>query len=195
MRNYCRRHRTGLGHDGVDDLAAVALVAHPELDYDSRGGRAHQQGIAGAAAPERLKVKAHRQISTWNAGNLETQTFDELVRVAGEAVATTIRNLPAPLRERVRTIPICYERHPSPAMVEDGVADDVMGLFVGNTLADQAAGESDLPGQIILFLATIMEESGGDRKAFLQEVRTTLLHELGHYLGLNELELRVRGLE
>jgi predicted Zn-dependent protease with MMP-like domain len=35
----------------------------------------------------------------------------------------------------------------------------------------------------------------GDEGYFRDEVRTTFLHELGHYLGLDEDELAVRGLE
>ena len=34
----------------------------------------------------------------------------------------------------------------------------------------------------------------GDEEEFRFEVRTTLMHELGHYLGLDEEELDERGL-
>jgi predicted Zn-dependent protease with MMP-like domain len=49
-----------------------------------------------------------------------------------------------------------------------------------------------------LFLENLwlmIEEEGGDERDFRFEVRTTLLHELGHYLGLNEEDLEERGLE
>ena len=48
---------------------------------------------------------------------------------------------------------------------------------------------------LILFLENLWDSAGGDEGDFCQEVRTTFLHELGHYLGLGEDELDARGLE
>jgi predicted Zn-dependent protease with MMP-like domain len=52
-----------------------------------------------------------------------------------------------------------------------------------------------MPRRIILFLDNILEQADGDPAAFRAEVRDTLLHELGHYLGLDEDDLIDRGLE
>jgi predicted Zn-dependent protease with MMP-like domain len=46
-----------------------------------------------------------------------------------------------------------------------------------------------------LFLLNIWDEADHGEAAFRREVRITLLHELGHYLGLNEKELADRELE
>jgi len=54
---------------------------------------------------------------------------------------------------------------------------------------------SILPPTITLFLANLRDEAGDDPAIFRQEVRTTLLHEIGHYLGLDEDGLIARGLE
>jgi predicted Zn-dependent protease with MMP-like domain len=51
-----------------------------------------------------------------------------------------------------------------------------------------------VPAQIILFLENIDEMVDGDEEEFRDEVRVTLIHELGHYLGLDEDELDRRGL-
>jgi predicted Zn-dependent protease with MMP-like domain len=48
--------------------------------------------------------------------------------------------------------------------------------------------------QVILFLGNLWDEVEGDVELFLSEVRTTYLHELGHYLGLDEDDLADRGL-
>ena len=53
----------------------------------------------------------------------------------------------------------------------------------------------DVPPQILLFLANLWDYADGDEALFREEVRTTYLHELGHYLGLDELDLEERGLE
>ena len=52
-----------------------------------------------------------------------------------------------------------------------------------------------LPPQIILFLENIWELAEEDEAVYREEIRTTLLHELGHYLGLDEIDLEERGLD
>jgi len=54
---------------------------------------------------------------------------------------------------------------------------------------------SPLPAQIILFLENLWDFAEEDEEFFREEVRTTYLHELGHYLGLNEIDLEERGLD
>jgi predicted Zn-dependent protease with MMP-like domain len=51
----------------------------------------------------------------------------------------------------------------------------------------------DMP-RITLFLETLWDEAGEDLDAFADEVRTTYLHELGHYFGWDEEDLEERGL-
>jgi len=104
-----------------------------------------------------------------------------------------LRSLPANLRAKARALPVTYEPWPNDALVDDGIAPDTLGLFVGGEYAE---GEHEvMPAQIILFLENIADMVEGDEKEFGSEVRTTLLHELGHYLGLDEDELFNRGLE
>jgi predicted Zn-dependent protease with MMP-like domain len=68
-----------------------------------------------------------------------------------------------------------------------------LGLFTGAEFVDE--GNIPLPPQIILFLENLRDFAEGDEVIFREEVRTTFLHELGHYLGLDEGELTERGLE
>jgi predicted Zn-dependent protease with MMP-like domain len=115
-----------------------------------------------------------------------------LVKAAREVVAATLRELPAPLRETATPLPVLYEPWPNDAIVADGYDRDLLGLFVGETHA--AGGGHDLPAQIILFIENLWDFAEGDEAVFREEVRTTYLHELGHYLGLDEEELDERGL-
>ena len=86
-----------------------------------------------------------------------------------------------------------FERLPNAAHQRDGIAPDTLGLFVGPEFAEE--GAVPMPPQIILFLENIWEQAEGDEEVFRDEIHTTLLHELGHYLGLDEDELIERGLE
>jgi predicted Zn-dependent protease with MMP-like domain len=121
-----------------------------------------------------------------------TSDWEELLRVAREEVTATLAELPGNLRERAEALPVCYERRPNRALVADGLDPDVLGLFVGPDFGVE--GHFPLPAQIILFVENIFEMVGGDDAEFRSEVRATFLHELGHYLGLDEDDLDERGL-
>ena len=120
--------------------------------------------------------------------------WNNLVSMAQPEVNCTLRSLPRQLRVQARKLPITYEPQPSQQLVDEGLDPDTLGLFVGGEFAET---HDVMPAQIILFLENIWEmicDEGGGAHEFRQEVRTTLLHELGHYLGLNEDELEQRGL-
>jgi predicted Zn-dependent protease with MMP-like domain len=70
---------------------------------------------------------------------------------------------------------------------------DTLGLFTGAEYAEE--GRIPMPPQIILFLENIWDQAEGDGNVFRGEIRTTFLHELGHFFGLDEDDLTERGLE
>ena len=115
------------------------------------------------------------------------------MKVAQEEVRRTLAALPAPLREQARVLPVSYETVPNDAILAEEYDPDLLGLFIGPPLADPES--SPLPPQIILFLDNLLDFAGEDEEFFREEVRTTYLHELGHYLGLDEIDLEDRGLE
>ncbi len=110
-------------------------------------------------------------------------------------VEETVGALPAPLRERAKALPVTFERWPNAAHRRDGIEPDTLGLFVGSEFAYEGNTTSPLPPQILLFLENLWDEAEAEEDIFREEVRTTYLHELGHYLGLDEDDLFDRGLE
>jgi predicted Zn-dependent protease with MMP-like domain len=108
-------------------------------------------------------------------------------------VEATLEALPKPLRERAEKLPVTFERQPNAGLQADGIGADTLGLFTGPEFSDE--GNVPMPPQIILFLENIWDFTEGDEEIFRDEVHTTFLHELGHYLGLDEDELTERGLE
>ncbi len=87
-----------------------------------------------------------------------------------------------------------FERVPNAARQTEGIEPDTLGLFTGPAFGDEEQSVSPLPPQIILFLENLWDFAEGNEEIFRAEVRTTYLHELGHYLGLDEDELTERGL-
>jgi predicted Zn-dependent protease with MMP-like domain len=113
--------------------------------------------------------------------------------VASAEIEKTVASLPGPLRVRAERLPVMFERQPNADLQADGIEPDVLGLFAGPDFSDEE--NVPLPPQIILFLQNILDVAEADEKFFREEVRTTFLHELGHYLGLDEEGLTERGLE
>lgn len=121
--------------------------------------------------------------------------WPRLHALALEEVETTLAALPGPLRERAEALPVTFERRPNAAHRRDGIEADTLGLFVGPEFAYEESTSLPLPPQIILFLENIWDLAEADEESFREEVHTTYLHELGHYLGLDEDDLFDRGLE
>ena len=115
--------------------------------------------------------------------------------MAEQEVERTRRGLPAEVLERASAIPVTCVPRPTRAMQRDGVDPDLLGLFVGEAFPLAAAPGGDLPAQILLFVENLADYSDGDEEIFCEEVRTTYLHELGHFLGLDEGALIRRDLE
>lgn len=122
-----------------------------------------------------------------------TDSWERLRALALDEVEAILQALPEPLKERARAVSVTLERVPNAGLQEDGIAPDTLGLFVGPDFANQ--GSVPMPPQIILFLDNIWAQAEADEEGFLDEVHTTYLHELGHYLGLDEDDLMERGLE
>ena len=123
---------------------------------------------------------------------LDWRKLDKLAR---EEVQETLTSLPAPLRSRAEALPVTFERQPNAAQRGDGIEPDTLGLFVGTEFGGEETSSMPLPPQIILYLENIWDMAEGVEEAFCEEVRTTYLHELGHYLGLDEDDLFDRWLE
>ena len=119
--------------------------------------------------------------------------WPQLQRLALEEIEATLAELPTPLRGRAKQLPVTLERVPNAGLVADGIAPDTLGLFTGAEFAEE--DHVPQPPQIILFLENLWDFAEQNEDIFLDEVHTTYLHELGHYLGLDEDDLSERGLE
>ncbi len=120
--------------------------------------------------------------------------WKQLVTLAQDEVDSILRRLPAALRDSARHVTLVCEPLPSAELVADGIEPDTLGLFQGEAYPDAAEG-GPLPAHITLYLENLWQFSGADEEIYREEVGTTFLHELGHYLGLDEDDLEQRGLD
>jgi predicted Zn-dependent protease with MMP-like domain len=118
----------------------------------------------------------------------------ELRSEASRVTKDIIRRLPAELRAKLSAAAVVLQARPDKNQVKDGIESDCLGLFTGPSIRD--GDESALlPPQIFLFLENIFDEAQDSGRSFSEELRRTFLHELGHYLGLDEVDLRLRDVD
>lgn len=121
--------------------------------------------------------------------------WEKLAQAAQVVVEETVGGLPEEIRPHAERVPISLENMPTKGMREEGIDEDTLGLFVGESFEDAGTSLSPMPGQILLFLGNIWEFADEEMDAYREEVRVTLLHELGHYFGWDEQDLFDRDLD
>ena len=114
-------------------------------------------------------------------------------------VEEVLESLPQEFRERIHNLAIFVEDRPRPSRKsrrtsEKGGPGKPRGLILGVYQGRPATRRSvfDLPtgpDRIILYQKNI-EAVCSDEAEIRHEVRQTVLHELGHYFGMDEAQLK-----
>lgn len=155
-----------------EPLVLAALVA--ELGGDLAGSDA-LLGKAARLDPERFPSPRR----------MTREAFEEVVRTAGD-------RLPETFRSRLEEVVVTVESVPSLDILreeEPPLPPELLGLFVGPSLAERSSFETpSLPSRILLFQRNL-ERIATDRDDLEEQIAITLYHELGHYLGLDEDEI------
>lgn len=120
---------------------------------------------------------------------------DEVPEVlATKVIQTTLDSLPETVRQAAEACVIEAVFMQDCLAAGEMLEEDLLGLFEGCSLADgEAATPQDLP-RIRLFLDNLWDYVDAEPDLFKEEVRVTLLHELGHFLGYDEADVEARGL-
>ena len=102
-------------------------------------------------------------------------------------VARALSGLPPELRQAVQNVEIAVEdEHPDDP--------DLFGLYEGVPLPERGDWAGALPDRIAIYRLPL-EESFGDPEELVREIRITVMHELGHYFGMDEERLEELGYE
>jgi predicted Zn-dependent protease with MMP-like domain len=105
-------------------------------------------------------------------------TFEDHVRAA-------LDELPPHIAEALQNIAVVVEN-------ENAEDPDVLGLYHGVPLPERGDMAGALPDRISIYRIPL-EESFPDPDELREEIRITVLHELGHYFGLDEDRLAELG--
>jgi len=116
------------------------------------------------------------------------RTFEQLVDRA-------LASIPSPFRESLAEVAIVIEDWPSDEQLEENGLDEddaLYGLYEGVPRTEWAADWAIVPNRITLFRQPL-EEDFEDPAELEAEVRTTVIHELAHHLGIDDERLHELG--
>ncbi len=118
--------------------------------------------------------------------SISAKVFAELVRKA-------INDLPPPYAVLMETIAVVVEEEPPQEALNElelDDKDDLLGMYQGPSLANESffsAGGAP-PARIAIYRGPILRQCESPEDV-VQEVRDTLVHELGHHVGLDDDEM------
>ena len=190
LRALARFHRVDL--EGARADAEKALAIRPQLaESHALLSRVHEflgddEASAGHAA---------------SACEIDPEVFPLPLAVPDEEfdrlVESGLTELPQAVRDHLQQIPVLVEPLPDRKVLtaeEPPLAPDILGLFIGRHLMERRHDDvPSAPGAIYLFRRNLLRACR-DRDELAREVRITVQHEVGHYLGLDEDDLDRWGL-
>lgn len=121
---------------------------------------------------------------------MDRARFRRLVREA-------VRTLPKPLLERVHNVDIVVERRPTAddrLVAGVGPSEVLLGLYHGIPLTERGTNYNLVaPDRIAIYKDEIESLCATDDEV-REQVRVTVLHELGHYFGIDDDRLDELGM-
>lgn len=122
-----------------------------------------------------------------------------MIRISHREFVRLVRRaytqIPPAIRQALRNVDVVVEEWPD---AEDlaGLAGEgtLLGLYTGVPLAEREGGPEGpgLPDIIVIYRQPILRICSSRSEAE-EEIRKTLLHEVGHYMGMTEEDLHRLG--
>jgi predicted Zn-dependent protease with MMP-like domain len=112
------------------------------------------------------------------------------------AVSRSLRRIPQEIRERLENLLISVMDRPSPDLLEEmGVppGETLLGLYRGVPLMERSAVEPPLHPDMILLFQEPLERMCGTAGELERQIEITLVHEVAHFLGIDEERLAELG--
>jgi predicted Zn-dependent protease with MMP-like domain len=179
-----------------------AALASAQAIADGAPREARAQQLLGLLAERRGDAKeAERAFS--RARKLDPEAYPKHPVLSKKefdaAVERALAEIPEQVRRYLSNVPISVEELPSDDDLLDSdppLPPTILGLFRGAPYGQKLSADpwNHLPSSIVLYQRNL-ERASEDREELEEEIATTLVHEVGHFLGLDEDELWERGLD
>jgi predicted Zn-dependent protease with MMP-like domain len=114
---------------------------------------------------------------------------EEFARLVQQAIA----DLPPPYAKLMETIAVVVEEEPSAQVLRElemDSEDDLLGLYQGVSMANDSffSPGGAQPARISIYRGPILRQCHTPEEV-VQEVYDTVVHELGHHVGLDDDEM------
>lgn len=109
-------------------------------------------------------------------------------------VEEALEGLPEQFAAMLDNIVVTVEEEPTDedlGVLDDGdePGSELLGIYRGRPLTERSWSDiPDLPDQVAIFRGPILRVVTS-RKEAVEEIRETVIHELGHYFGLDDHEM------
>jgi predicted Zn-dependent protease with MMP-like domain len=106
--------------------------------------------------------------------------------------------LPPEFQAHLENVSVVIEDEPDPELLAemgfdpDDPDDTLFGLYEGVPLVERRYDESLLPDRITIFRGPLLDWAETEAE-IVEEVRVTVLHEIGHFFGIDEDRLEELG--
>jgi predicted Zn-dependent protease with MMP-like domain len=110
----------------------------------------------------------------------------------GELVERALAELPAQFAAHLEEVPVELRDRPTPKQLKSvglGRRELLLGLYDGVPLSDRSVEQSGIRPAVIYLFQEDIEIASDDEQDLVEQVRTTVLHEIGHHFGMGEDEL------
>lgn len=177
------------------DLQAALAKALDWLAEEPDSADAHYEAALAYESLEREVERRREMLEVLRLDALDEAPPRDCEDIICDAVERALGELPPAILERIGPVTILVEPRPSRALVESGVDARLLGFFEGATCEElSGANAPAVPTRILVFshnLAAAFE----DEAELREEVRITVLHEVGHFFGLDEDDMVRLGLD
>lgn len=112
-----------------------------------------------------------------------------------DLVADALDEVPEELALEMENVAIVVEDWPTPEQLAGRGGGTLLGLYEGVPLTsrDPITYAGVMPDKITIFRGPLCERARDERE-LAEQVRVTVLHEVGHYFGLDEADMERLGL-
>ncbi|PRQ08254.1 metallopeptidase family protein [Enhygromyxa salina] len=179
--------------------SAIAVLDQLLRDEPTNADAHYMRAIACESADDREGMIIHfletLRLDTLADADQDHRFHEQDLDLIEASAEQVMAQIPEEFREHLRNVPIVLEPRPHPEVVREGFDPRALGLFEGLEQGRLAAGEpSQAPTRIVLFYANLLADAPDDETLF-DEIEITLLHEIGHFFGLDEDDVERLGLE
>jgi predicted Zn-dependent protease with MMP-like domain len=167
-------------------------------DPDHQAHANHQLGLLLEREGKFRQAEKHFAL----ARQLAPEDFPEVALPSPEAfrseLSKALSELPADMRRDLAGVPVTAEDIPADTdllSTEPPLSPSILGLFRGPPLGEACTVSPDEPCRSVALYRRNLARTVRNKDELFRQITLTLLHEIGHLRGEDDLELAARGLE